>query len=271
MPVDRRLPPKQRIKQCMQPRRLAQLLTARHVRDALQVIVMYRGEVIAGATLLAPQHHVAEGTRVGRPRRQPMRCLFHKIQRIKCGTQRARRRIHRQPPGEWRAFRQLRRFLGIRQRLAHERLPRRGMRRAHGLLDILARFEAAIDQPAPPQMLQQRFIFGHVLRLHPHRLLPADAQPGEILENPLHEMRPAARLVDILDAQDEPPARRLRLREIQPRRIGMAQVQPSRRRGCETCDHLHNKATDWRWPDTPCSSSVPRGYNRPAYGPARSR
>ncbi len=49
-----------------------------------------------------------------------------------------------------------------------------------------------------------------MLRLAPHRRFPGQAQPGEILIDRGLELRPAARRVDILDAQQEAPLGRLR-------------------------------------------------------------
>ena len=49
-------------------------------------------------------------------------------------------------------------------------------------------------------------VFGEMPRLAAHRLLPAQAQPGEILEDGFRIFGAAARDVDILDAQQEAAA-----------------------------------------------------------------
>ena len=63
-----------------------------------------------------------------------------------------------------------------------------------------------------------------------------NAQPGQILENVADEFRTAAAGVEILDPEQKPPAAGPRMGMAERRRKGMAQVQPSRRRGGETCD-----------------------------------
>src|ERR1700694_3426044 len=61
--------------------------------------------------------------------------------------------------------------------------------------------------------------------LPPHRLLPGDAEPGEVFVNRGLEFRPAAGRVDILDAQQELPAGLMSQIEIQQRRISVAEMQ----------------------------------------------
>ena len=64
-----------------------------------------------------------------------------------------------------------------------------------------------------------------MLGLPPHRRLPGNAEPGEIFVDRGLEFRPAARRVDILDAQQEPSAGSARQVEIQQRRIGVAEMK----------------------------------------------
>jgi len=45
-----------------------------------------------------------------------------------------------------------------------------------------------------------------MLALPPHRLLPGDAEPAEILVDRRLVVRPATGRVDVLDAQQQPPA-----------------------------------------------------------------
>jgi len=64
-----------------------------------------------------------------------------------------------------------------------------------------------------------------MLRLPPHRPLPVEAEPGEVLLDRGGEFRPAARRVDVLDAQQkaavggaggvERGQRRVRVPEVQ--------------------------------------------------------
>lgn len=62
------------------------------------------------------------------------------------------------------------------------------------------------------------------------------AQPGEVFENALDELRPASTGIEILDPQQEPAAGGARMGMAQRRGKGMTQMQPAGRRGRETCD-----------------------------------
>src|SRR5690606_35465769 len=73
-------------------------------------------------------------------------------------------------------------------------------------LDLSARAEAGIEQAALLQCFERGGVVAEMLRLDPHRLLPAQAQPGEVLEDRGGVFRAAARDVDILDAQQETTA-----------------------------------------------------------------
>src|SRR5262249_54014041 len=59
----------------------------------------------------------------------------------------------------------------------------------------------------------------------PHRLLPGDAEPGEVLVDRLLVFAPAARGVDVLDAQQKPPTGGARHVEIDQRRQRVPQMQ----------------------------------------------
>src|ERR1700709_1644850 len=64
-----------------------------------------------------------------------------------------------------------------------------------------------------------------MLRLPPHRRFPGEAKPGEILVDRDLEFRPAARDVDILDAQQESSTSRARHVEVQQCRTGVAEME----------------------------------------------
>src|SRR6185436_17772000 len=66
-----------------------------------------------------------------------------------------------------------------------------------------------------------------IFRLAPHRLFPTDAEPGEVLVDRLLELRPATRRVDILDAQQEPRAQRMRHLAIDQRGQRMPEMEVS--------------------------------------------
>ena len=71
-----------------------------------------------------------------------------------------------------------------------------------------------------------------------------EAEPLEILENAVGELRAATAGVEILDAQPELSSAGPGMGMAQRRRIGMAEVEASRGRRGETCDlqdSLHAK------------------------------
>ena len=71
-----------------------------------------------------------------------------------------------------------------------------------------------------------------------------EAEPGEVLENAVDEFKPAAAGIEILDPEQEFSAAGPGQGMAKRSRIGMSQVEPSRRRGGKTCDlqdSLHGK------------------------------
>jgi hypothetical protein len=64
-----------------------------------------------------------------------------------------------------------------------------------------------------------------MLALPPHRLLPGNAEPLQILVDRRFVFRPRARRVDVLDAQQQPAAGLARHVVIEQGRIGMAEMQ----------------------------------------------
>ena len=70
--------------------------------------------------------------------------------------------------------------------------------------------------------------------LAPHRLFPRDAEPGEVFVDRRLEFRPAARRVDVLDAQQEAPAHLARHLEIDQRRERVTEMQVAVGRRRET-------------------------------------
>ncbi len=58
-----------------------------------------------------------------------------------------------------------------------------------------------------------------------HRLLPRDAEPGEIVVDRLLVFGTTARLVDVLDPQQHPPARRSRQVVVEQRGQRVAEMQ----------------------------------------------
>jgi hypothetical protein len=91
--------------------------------------------------------------------------------------------------------------------------------------DLGAAFKAGIDEPHGVELGERGAVIAIVLGLPPHRLFPGDAEPGQVLVNCRLEFGPAARRVDVLDAQQQPPARRLRPLGIEQGRQRMAEMQ----------------------------------------------
>ncbi len=61
--------------------------------------------------------------------------------------------------------------------------------------------------------------------LAPHRFLPFELEPGEIVEDRGFELRPATSPVDVLDPQQKPAARGSRNVVIDDRGKGVAEMQ----------------------------------------------
>src|SRR5262249_25125741 len=64
-----------------------------------------------------------------------------------------------------------------------------------------------------------------MVRLPPHRRFPGKAEPGEVFIDRSLVFRPAARRIDILDAQQKPSAALARQVEIEQRRTGMTEME----------------------------------------------
>ena len=91
--------------------------------------------------------------------------------------------------------------------------------------DLGAAFEARKGQAPGLERGKRRAVVVEMLGLPPDRLFPCEPEPGEILVDRRLEFRPAARRVDILDAQQQAPAGRPRHVEVEERRQRMAEMQ----------------------------------------------
>src|SRR5499427_3342103 len=89
--------------------------------------------------------------------------------------------------------------------------------------DLAAALEARIDKSLKPR--ERRAVIVEMRALAAHGLLPCDAEPRQVFIDRRFVLRPAARRVDILDAQQEPAAGRARHLEIDERRERMADMQ----------------------------------------------
>ena len=72
--------------------------------------------------------------------------------------------------------------------------------------DVRPGAEAGVGETGRAQGLERFLIRGGTLRLNQYRLVPIEAEPAQILVDVAHELRPAARLVEILDTEQETPA-----------------------------------------------------------------
>ena len=213
--IDRRRQIEQRLQHAVHAGRPEQVLAAHHMGDALHRVVEHDREMIAGRRLLAADDHVAPGRGIGRDlaglagraRRRsrssaaarsipsPWSCRggWHRARPRRCapaGPPPASAAPRRDRPAR-------RRDRAASARARRGRRPcaraRRGSRSREG-------------QPQRIQRRQRRAVLVEMRGLPPHRLLPLEAEPGEVFSDRRLELGPAARRVDVLDAQQEPPA-----------------------------------------------------------------
>src|SRR5262245_66316352 len=85
--------------------------------------------------------------------------------------------------------------------------------------DLAAALEARIDKSLKPR--ERRAVIVEMRALAAHGLLPGDAEPRQVFIDRRFVLRPAARRVDILDAQQEPAAGRARPLQTDERREGL--------------------------------------------------
>ena len=95
--------------------------------------------------------------------------------------------------------------------------------------------ETGIDQPAPLQILKRHPVKRGALRLEDDFAFPLQAQPEQILDNPVDMVRARAGGVDILDPQQEVAVRARRKIMREERRPGMAEMQAPGGAGGKAC------------------------------------
>src|SRR5262245_7433241 len=76
--------------------------------------------------------------------------------------------------------------------------------------DLGATFEARKREVSRLKLRKRRAIVVEMLRLPAYRLLPRQAEPGEVFIDCSFEFRPASSRVDVLDAEEQPPSDRER-------------------------------------------------------------
>ncbi len=225
----------------MQVRRRLEVLRPRDEGHALVGIVMRDAEMVARRHVLARQHHVAEALRGTGD--APLARLLERQRR----PQRGERAAHVEPQRV--AFTGLQPALALLgwQRAAGARIDRaairrvrRGARGRYFPLNVGARAEAGVEQAASGQGIERGGVVGHVFGLHPYLTVPGEPEPGQVLADRAGELGAAAAGVDILQAQEEAPARQTRGAPGVERGMGVAEMeQPGRARG-EAGDDVHH-------------------------------
>ena len=225
-----------------------QVLPAHDVRHALQRVVDHDREMIAGRRLLAPEHDVAPRFRL---RHQGVVLLLRVFAGLDPGERAGAldRRVHVEPQ-RVRLARHARRALVGAQRFGGAGIERRAVRIARPRRlrlalgdqprDLGAALEARIDEALRVELRERLAVGVEMPGLAPHRLFPGDAEPGEVFQDRRLVFGPAARRVDILDAQQQAPARRARHLGVEQRRERVAEMQVAVRRRREAENGLRH-------------------------------
>lgn len=96
--------------------------------------------------------------------------------------------------------------------------------------------EAGIQQPSGLQAIKHLRVLRHMLGLHAYGSVPRQAQEVQIVDQRIGEFGATARAIDVFDAQQKPPAHVVCSGPGDPRRIGVPNVQISRRRWRKAAD-----------------------------------
>ncbi len=191
VPVGRLRQAEQRLQQPVDAGRPEQVLAAHHLRHALQGVVDHHREVIAGRRLLAREDEVAPGLRPGGHRAGLAIGTFAVLDPAEIAGARAGRR-HVEPQRIGRARFEPSRALSGRKQLRRTGIERRAVgiaRPSGGRLalrhqrgDLGAAFETRIDQALGCEFFERRAIIREMPGLPPHRRLPREAEPAEVLD-----------------------------------------------------------------------------------------
>src|SRR5205085_6209036 len=92
-------------------------------------------------------------------------------------------------------------------------------------LDLATCAKAGIEQPHRVELRQRRAVIVEMLGLTADRPIPIEPEPAQILEDRLGVFRAAARVVDVLDAEQKAPARFARRAPSLQCRTHMAEMQ----------------------------------------------
>jgi hypothetical protein len=213
-----------------------QILAAGDERHPLGRVVDHDREVIARRHVLAGEHHVAEGSGVGL---DPAGA--HVVPGERPGA--LERPGDVQPPGIGLAPSDPPGPLGrveVAAGAGIEPLTRGPVGGGGGggdfLAHLLARAEAGIEHTRRAQPVERLAVERHALGLADDGPVEAQAEPAQILEDRGGEFRPAALRVEVLEAEQEAPAREPRRVVGEAGGIGMPQMQIARGARGETGD-----------------------------------
>ena len=130
-------------------------------------------------------------------------------------------------------------------------------------LDLGAREEGGIDEAAGFEVFEHRPIFGNMVGLAAHRLLPVQPEPAQVFVDLCLVFGPAAGGIDILDAEQEAAAGLAGHVVVQHRRERVAEMELAVRARGEAENRCHAAFLFLNSvPDT--ASSAPPGTNTQA-------
>ena len=247
--INRRRQAEQYLQHPVHAGRPEQVLAAHHVGDALQGIVDHHREVIAGRRLLAADDDVAPGRRIGGD-----------VADLAAGTypdllpaQRAgpfHRLLHVEADGIGLASCDARLAIWFLDLPRRARIDRNAIGIArpaladvtvgHQMRELGAALEAREGHAHGFKLVQRGAVAVEMLGLPPHRVLPVQPEPRQILIDRRLELGPASRRVDVLHAEQEPAAGPARHVEVHQRRERMAEMQVAVRARCETENGLRH-------------------------------
>ena len=227
---------------------MKQVAPAHHVGDVLRRVIDHHRKVVAGRRVLTGEDHVAPGGGIGGDGAGFARRAgagFRPGERV--GAFERSRHVEPQrvrhsgghAAGALGGGHCLR-IAGIKRRAVGIARPRR-LRLAlrHHPRHFGSAFEARIDDPHRIQPGQRRAVVAIVLGLPPHRLLPHEAEPSQVFVDGALVFPATARLIDVLDAQQQPSARSLRHIGIEQGRQRVAEMQMAVGRRRETENGWH--------------------------------
>src|SRR5579864_6099270 len=105
-------------------------------------------------------------------------------------------------------------------------------------LDRGARTKARIDESHRVELFERGAVVVEMLRLAPHRAIPIEPEPFQVLDDRADERLAATRRIDVFDAEEELSAGLSRRAPADQGGIGMAKVKKTGWARCEARDDL---------------------------------